>query len=108
MALDIWLPGEEGPDGLIARLKVLEPALPVVAMSANDERDFAAAVGAYAFLAKPFAIDEMLHLGLSSIRWRTHQRPPYRQAEGGRARGQWRHLSNSLLIAPAQLDTSDA
>jgi len=60
--LDVWMPGMNGLD-VQARLREIAPQIPVIVMTARDERatrNLAVSTGAIAFITKPFRDDIFL------------------------------------------------
>jgi DNA-binding NtrC family response regulator len=59
---DVRMPGSLDGLGLLAAVRATLPALPVIMMSAHLEPALAIGDGATRFVAKPFALDELLEM----------------------------------------------
>jgi len=78
---DIRMPGQSGLD-LLKQIRVAQPALPVIVMTAHSDFENAIAAyegGAFEYLPKPFDIDQALALVRRAARG---SRPPESEASG--------------------------
>ena len=68
MVIDMHLAGSAPVDAVLSRLRAgLQGELPVLAISGSREQARAAALGAYAFLPKPFDVDELVQLARKGL-----------------------------------------